>query len=446
MLMGCRVESSVKRGLGREFLSLVLPALLMQIVQTVGWLGEAVFVGRIGKVELAAIGLVGELTWLLSTLTAIVTVSATTLVAQRWGAGDLVGARGFMRTAVQQAILFGLLASATWFLRDLIWQGMGAEISVRRAAEFYLLVALASFPLMNLAASWGAAFRGIGDMRTPFFVSAIATSCHLLANAALTPVWGLKGAAAALALSRIVAVAAFALLIRKSPLNAATEELVTFESGYHRELLRLGIPAGAQNFFWAFGSVVFYSLLNRAKDGTEAVAAFTAGIRVESLAFMIAMAFGMATQTIVGQSVGAGNWQRGWQGTWLSTLWCVVAVLPICAVLFFASNWLASHLSTDPTTHHYMAYYLRVAALAEPFWAISMTTGAALQGAGDTRTPALIAILTQWLFCIPLTYSLCVLKGHSPITAWWLVGASGFLTGAVTAVAFVLFWRKRSDA
>jgi putative MATE family efflux protein len=444
--MGYQAESFVDTSLRSELLSLVSPALLMQIVQTAGWLGEAVFVSRLGKVELAAIGLVGEVTWLLSTLTTIVTISATTLVAQRWGAGDLAGAREFMRAAVQQAILFGLLASATWFLRDLIWQGMGAEISVRRAAEFYLLVALASFPLMNLAASCGAAFRGIGDMRTPFFVSAIATSCHLLANAALTPVLGLKGAAAALALSRIVAVAAFALLVRKSPLNAATEELVTFESGYHRELLRLGIPAGAQNFFWAFGSVVFYSLLNRAKDGTEAVAAFTAGIRVESLAFMIAMAFGMATQTIVGQSVGAGNWQRGWQGTWLSTLWCVVAVLPICAVLFFASNWLASHLSTDPTTHHYTAYYLRVAALAEPFWAISMTTGAALQGAGDTRTPALIAILTQWLFCIPLTYSLCVLGGHSPITAWWLVGASGFLTGAVTAVAFVLFWRKRSDA
>ncbi|MFA0784613.1 MATE family efflux transporter [Fervidibacter sacchari] len=443
--MGCRAESLVNASLGRELLVLVLPALLMQIVQTAGWLGEAVFVSKLGKVELAAIGLVGELTWLLSTLTTIVTVSATTLVAQKWGAGDMAGVREFTKAAVQQAILFGLLASATWLLRDLIWQGMGAEPSVRRAAEFYLLIALASFPLMNLAASWGAAFRGIGDMRTPFFVSAIATSCHLLANALLTPIWGLKGAAAALAFSRIVALMAYALFIRKSPLNAATDKLVTWDGGYHRELLRLGIPAGAQNFFWAFGSVVFYSLLNRARDGTEAVAAFTAGIRVESVAFMIAMAFGMATQTIVGQSVGAGNWERGWQGTWLSTFWCVIVILPICAVLFFASGWLASYLSTDPTTYRYMAYYLKVAALAEPFWAISMTTGAALQGAGDTRTPALIAILTQWLFCIPLTYLLCVHKGHSPIVAWWLVGASGFLTGAVTAAAFVLFWRKRSN-
>jgi Na+-driven multidrug efflux pump len=110
--MGCRVEPAVNTSLGRELLRLVLPALLMQVVQTVGWLGEAVFVSRLGKVELAAIGLVGEITWLLSTLTTIVTVSATTLVAQRWGAGDLAGARGFMRAAVQQAILFGLLASA----------------------------------------------------------------------------------------------------------------------------------------------------------------------------------------------------------------------------------------------------------------------------------------------------------------------------------------------
>jgi Na+-driven multidrug efflux pump len=93
--MGCRVEPAVNTSLGRELLRLVLPALLMQVVQTVGWLGEAVFVSRLGKVELAAIGLVGEITWLLSTLTTIVTVSATTLVAQRWGAGDLAGARGF---------------------------------------------------------------------------------------------------------------------------------------------------------------------------------------------------------------------------------------------------------------------------------------------------------------------------------------------------------------
>jgi hypothetical protein len=59
--MGCRVEQAVNTSLGRELLRLVLPALLMQVVQTVGWLGEAVFVSRLGKVELAAIGLVGKI-------------------------------------------------------------------------------------------------------------------------------------------------------------------------------------------------------------------------------------------------------------------------------------------------------------------------------------------------------------------------------------------------
>jgi hypothetical protein len=45
--MGCRVEQAVNTSLWHELLRLVLPAFLMQVVKTVGWLGEAVFVRRI---------------------------------------------------------------------------------------------------------------------------------------------------------------------------------------------------------------------------------------------------------------------------------------------------------------------------------------------------------------------------------------------------------------
>ncbi|MCX7967665.1 MAG: MATE family efflux transporter [Armatimonadetes bacterium] len=437
---------AVSGDLKRALSSLVLPALLMQIVQTAGWLGEAYFVGKLGKVETAAIGLVGEISWLLSTLTTLVTVSATTLVAQRWGAGDKSGAKAVMLAAAQQSVFFGIFALTVWFLRDLVWGAMGADVEVRKAAQIYLLASLLSFPLMNLAASFGAVLRGIGDMKTPLLVSSIATGVHFSLNATLTPVWGISGAAAALSMSRIVAVALFALCLRRSPFNSVSSPVVGWSSDYHRELLSLGIPAGAQTLFWSLASVVFFSMLNRLPNGTAAVAAFTIGIRIESAAFMVAIAFAMATQTIVGQNVGANQWKRAWVGTWHSTLWCIAVIMPICVVLFFGADWLAAKFSTDPLTRSYAAQYLRVAAIAEPFWALSMTTGAALQGAGDTRTPALIAILTQWLFALPLTYAFCVLGGHSPKVAWWIVGASGFLTGIITAAAFTIFWRKQKTA
>ena len=443
--MESRTGAMVVSGELKQVISaLAVPALLMQIVQTAGWIGEVYFVSKLGKVETAAIGLVGEISWLLSTLTTLVTVSATTLVAQRWGAGDKSGAKSVMLAAVQQSIFFGLFALAVWFLRDFIWVAMGAASDVRKAAQIYLLASLLSFPLMNLAASCGAVLRGIGDMKTPFLVSAISTGVHLCLNATLTPRFGISGAAAALVVSRIVAILLFAFWLRRSPLNNVSSQAIGWSSDYHRELLSLGIPAGAQTLLWSLASVVFFSLLNRLPDGTAAVAAFTVGIRVESAAFMVAIAFAMATQTIVGQNVGANQWRRAWVGTWHSTFWCIVVILPICVALFFAADLLAGKFSTDPLTKNYAAYYLRVAALAEPFWALSMTTGAALQGAGDTRTPALIAILTQWLFALPLTYALCVIGGHSPKVAWWIVGTSGILTGIITAVAFILFCQKRS--
>jgi len=434
---------AVSGDLKRALFALSFPALLMQVVQTVGWVGEAYFVSKLGKVETAAIGLVGEISWLLLTLTTVVTVSATTLVAQKWGAGDKAGAKSVMLAAEQQSILFGVLVLTVWLFRDLVWDAMGAEEEVRKAAQVYLLASLLSFPLMNLAACFGAVLRGIGDMKTPLLVSAAATFVHLGLNATLTPVWGISGAATALAASRIVAVALFTACLRKTPLNDASSEPVGWGSDYHRRLLSLGIPAGAQTLFWSLASVVFFSLLNRMPDGTAAVAAFTIGIRVESAAFSIAFAFGMATQTFVGQNVGANRWRRAWVGTWHSTLWCIAVVSPICLVLFFASDWLAGNFSADPLTRSYAAYYLRVAALAEPFWALGTTTGAALQGIGDTRTPALVAVLTQWLFVLPLTYALCVVGGHSPKVAWWIVGASGFLTGVITAASFTVVWKRR---
>ncbi len=434
---------AVSGSLRQALFVLAAPALLMQVVQTAGWLGEAYFVSQWGRNATAAIGLVGEIIWVLSSLTMVVTVSATTLVAQRWGAGDAAGANAFYRAALQQAFFFGSLALLFWFFQDWIWRGMGADPSVRKVATIYLLTALLTFPLMNLAMSFGAVARGIGDMRTPLFVTSVATGIHLLTNATLTPLWGIIGASFALVVSRLVAVGLFALRFRNHPIQRSPNHEPVWDGGYHRELLRLGVPAGAQNLFWSLASAVFFSLLARMENGTAALAAFTVGLRVETTAFMIPMAFAMATQTLVGQNVGARQWHRAWWATWHATLWCLAVMLPVCFFLFFGAGWLATLFSKDPATQYHIAYYLRVAALAEPFWAIGMTTGAALQGAGDTRTPALIAILVQWLFCLPLTYTLCLIKGYGAVAAWWLVGASGFLTGLVTTVAFLRLWQRQ---
>ncbi|MCS7266163.1 MAG: MATE family efflux transporter, partial [Armatimonadetes bacterium] len=360
------------------------------------------------------------------------------------GAGDKKGAKAVMLASAQQSLFFGILALTIWFLRDLVWSAMGADSEVRQATQIYLLASLLSFPLMNLVASFSAVLRGIGDMKTPLIVSAVATLVHLGLNATLTPVLGISGAALALATSRVVAIALFIFWLRKSPFSSMTSPVLGWSSDYHKELLSLGIPAGAQTLFWSLASVVFFSMLNRLPNGTAAVAAFTVGIRIESAAFMVAIAFAMATQTVVGQNVGSNRWRKAWDGTWHLTFWCIAVMLPICLFLFFGADWLASRFSTDPLTKTYAANYLRVAAIAEPFWALSMTTGAALQGAGDTRTPALIAILTQWLFALPMTYALCIVLGYDTKIAWWIVGTSGFLTGIITAIAFVVFWKKHS--
>ncbi|MFA0752767.1 MAG: hypothetical protein IMHGJWDQ_000529, partial [Candidatus Fervidibacter sp.] len=101
----------------------------------------------------------------------------------------------------------------------------------------------------------------------------------------------------------------------------------------------------------------------------------------------------------------------------------------------------ASRFTNDPTTHRYIAAYLQINAISEPFLALGMTLGGALRGIGDTLTPAVIGVASQWFVRLPTTYALCHWLGYDTIAAWWTMSLSTILSGILTAWAFK--WRVR---
>ena len=127
-----KVDAIAVRGDLRHALSvLVIPTLITQVTLTVGGLGETYFVKQLGDEAIAAVGSVGQVSWLLMVLTMMLSTGATTLLAQSWGAGDLRSAQRVVTATLQQGLLFGLLAMSLWFFKDPIWDLLGIPPKVR---------------------------------------------------------------------------------------------------------------------------------------------------------------------------------------------------------------------------------------------------------------------------------------------------------------------------
>jgi Na+-driven multidrug efflux pump len=135
----------------------------------------------------------------------------------------------------------------------------------------------------------------------------------------------------------------------------------------------------------------------------------------------------MAAATLVGQNIGAGQFHRALNLSWKMTGVGLV-IMSVMGVLFFVyAQPMARLFSMDPMVIHLTESYLKINALSEPFLALSMVLTGALAGAGQTRVPFLMSLLTALLLKLPLAYNL-VQWIHVP-GVWWSMSLMIMLQG-----------------
>jgi MATE family multidrug resistance protein len=90
--------------------------------------------------------------------------------------------------------------------------------------------------------------------------------------------------------------------------------------------------------------MLYFTILAHTPSRESAIAALTVGLRIEAIAFMPGIAFGMAAQTLVGQCVGAKQWRRAEKGAWQAAIGCAVTMGLIALRLFLRCRWVGDAL------------------------------------------------------------------------------------------------------
>lgn len=426
---------------------LTWPLVLTMIVNAAIGLLDTWVAGRVGPVAQAAVGLVMQLILLINATTTAVAIGAQALVSR------FVGARAWPDAgrAAQQALLLGLILSLLvmppmWLLAPYFFDAMGAPPAVRETGTWYLRALLLALLPMDLGIVLSAIFRARGRT-VALFVANLAEGVLWMAGSLVLGLWlgwGLVGLATGFVAGKLANVLIGFAILRQMSLYRSIVEPWRVDWGWFRRILAIGLPAGAQVLIRNLGMMAYFGILGLLARPTEAVAAFSIGFRIESIAFLPVFALNIATATLVGQNLGAGRPDHA-----ESVVWRIVAVgssvMGAFGVLFWLlADGLAAVFTTDPVVRGFVADYLRVMAISEPFLALVMVINGGLQGAGDARAPMVAVFLFQILLRLPLAVGLALWLGLGATGAWWAMTISMIAQGLGITWYFRLgHWRTR---
>ncbi len=405
---------------------------------------DAAMVGTLGDAALAGVGLASILNWVLAAFILGLSAGVQAMASRRVGEGrEDISAR-----PLNGGLLLGMLIAIPWsaflvgFAPEYFALLVDDPLVVAEGVPYLQVRLLAMTGLaMNFCfrGYWNATNRPMLYMSTLILMHAVNVALNwvfIFGNLG-APALGSMGAGLASAISVYVGTLFYLSLglrfARGSGFLAGIPERETL-----RTMLRLSVPAGMQQVFYALGALAFLAIV--ARIGTAELGASHVILQLTLVGVLPAMGFGLAAASLVGQALGAGapedavRW--GWEVTRLAM--AVVAIISIPAIV--APEWVLSAFLREPSTLALAVGPLRIVALFMVVDAVGFVLMNALVGAGDTRRVMYVATSLQWGLFLPVVALVGPVFGGGLLAVY----ASQVAYRLLQSAAFAWMWRGRA--
>ena len=442
-------NSAGKAGLRRQIFLLALPVLCEQFLTFCVGFFDVYLSGRLGKTETAAIGLSAYVSWLASMIFSLVGTGTSAIVAREWGAGRFDDARRIAGRSLTMVPLLGLFVfvllqfMAAGFARLLNMEGEQLRIAV----EFLRIDACGQF-----FAGWtliaAAASRGTGDMISPLRVLLVTNVINIVVSTLCTFGLSLPGSAGILipsmgvlgiVIGTTTAHVCGALLMTRLLFSKSSRlHLSKSDFGIHREtirrILRIGGPAalgGLCTFAGHFSFLMVIARLSPAGFDGATFAAHVVGVRIEALSYLPIEAFGIAAAALVGQNLGANQFNIA-KAVGHEALRQCVGYAGLMMILFFVfAPQIYAAMHSDPEVAKVGIPAFRLMAAYQIPNAILIVYVHCLRGAGDTRFPLFCSFLGNIVVRVAVGYLFGIYFQLGLMGAWMGMGADNILRAAL---------------
>jgi MATE family, multidrug efflux pump len=434
----------------RAVVLLAVPMVLEMLMESVFVVADVFFVGRLGPDAVATVGITESWMTVMYAMAAGLSIGAMAMVARRIGEKD----RDAAARAAVQSIVLGLaaaivLGSVGALFGPRLLAIMGASDDVLRTGSTFSRVMLGGCGTVLMLFLMNAVFRGAGDAAIAMRVLWFANAINIILGPCLIfgigpfPELGVAGAALGTTIGRGSGVLyqLYHLTRRGGRIEIHATHL-GIDTAVMKSILRISGTATFQNFIATASWMGLVRILTG--FGSAAVAGNTIGIRIILFALLPSFGVSNAAATLVGQNLGAGKPDRAEAAAWKAGLYNTICLGTVGAIFLLFAPQLISLFTSDPEVAGYGVSCLRIVSAGFLFYGYAMVLTASFNGAGDTRTPTLIALACLWMWEIPLAWVLARPFGFGPTGVFIAVSVAFSTMSIVSGWLFSKgYWKTR---
>ncbi|MEE3623750.1 MATE family efflux transporter [Nitrospirillum sp. BR 11752] len=427
-------------------LRLALPTIVVLVIQTAVGVAETYYVSALGTDALVGAALVLPVSMLMTMVAAGgIGGGVAAAVSRAMGAGRVRDANALVFHALVLAIAFGLVFTLALRLggpalyRTL--GGTGGALDAALSYSGWLFAGAIPVWIINLMS---AVLRGIGNVRVPALVTLVGAAVMIPLSPFLIfgigPIHGFGVAGAGMAVSGYYTVAALGLLaymVRGR--SGLVLRRVPLEGRLFRDILGVGVVSALSALQLNLITLLVTGAVGR--FGTEALAGFGMGSRLDYLLIPLLFGLGTAVLTLVGTAMGAGDGPRARRAAWIGALMGAGVTEAIgLGVALWPSAWV-DLFSHDPAVLAHGAHYLRTVGPIYGAVGLTFILGFASQGGGRPLW-AFLAGTVRLIVAAGVGW-LAVGLGASLGTLFALVAAASIASAAlcITAALTGAIWR-----
>lgn len=404
-----KIESkSLYKTLARVALPIALQSLIASSLNLV----DALMVGSLGEVDLAAVGLSNQIFFVHQGVMFGFVSGASAFMAQFWGKQDLKSIRKVVGFGV--AVCFGV--SMIFFIPSMFFPGHVLRIftnipEVIAIGESYVRLASISFLTLSITMPLSAALRTTQQTQIPLKVSIIVFSTNTLLGFTLIfgkfgmPALGVNGAAAALATARLLELALmlYVIFFKKNQVAGKVGEFIYWNKALVVKVLITAVPVMINETMWSLGMATYNAAYGRI--GVTEFAAVQASNTINTLFILAIFSLGDALLILVGQRIGMGEMDYAY--ALAKRLLRIGAGVGAASglMLILASQFIIKLFNFTSQGQQYALYILAIYGLFMPLKVYNgLNIVGTLRCGGDTKIAMYIEVGCVWFIGVPMVF------------------------------------------
>ena len=442
-----------------NLLVLSWPMAVTQTLMTLGPTIDTIWVGRLGPVSMAAVGVAGVAVMLAQGMMMGLTTGMRALIARSIGAKDIPTANLVAQQAIVVSFAFTLLVAIIGgFFSETIMSWVTKDPEIVNLGAGYLRIQFVGAITMNFRMMMDAVMQASGDSMNPMQIAITFRGFHILLCPFMVfgaeffptvfpgiegnlsswwpfPALGVNGAA----YTGIIAQTLGIILGIRVLFGNRSRLRLTFK-GFRLDapiiwrMIRVGLPSAVSSIQRSLNQFIIQIFL--APFGTIILAAHVVSQRIEMILMTPIMSLGQGAGVLVGQNLGANQPHRAEKSAWLAVILVEIIVAVVAIALFFWTIPVIRVFSSDTSVDETAIVFIHIAIVGWIFLGFQFVLMNALHGAGDTMPPMIISIITTWLITIPLAYFLPKFTDYGVLGIRWALTVSMIVGAAANVIYF----------